>query len=211
MHFGSKTRIILFSVIPGARLSCTPSLLGTLDTSLRPGGGVLGEAGSKLGGAPPGFKPQTSCMRVRSVPICYGGRIIIIIFFQEKLLTVCDRRRVPPPLLPLPPEVPYSARWQPCPVPPGSVWQPCRRPLKEEEAGECRQKSFPLHFRALDEKNIFSSLLFPLLRNSKPRWNTTAKRKRCCHVFTIWEHKGRYVFPSLFSFCRSNFFFPFCV
>ncbi len=52
--------------------------------------------------------------------------------------------------------------------------------------------------RYVDGKNYSSSLLFPLLRNSKPRRNTTAKGKRCCHVFTIWEHKGRYVFPSLF-------------
>ncbi len=39
--------IVTFFVIPGARLSHTPSLSGTLDTSLRPGGGV-GEVGSKL-------------------------------------------------------------------------------------------------------------------------------------------------------------------
>ncbi len=42
-----------FFVIPGARLSRTPSLSGTLDASLRPGGGVWGCLGSKLwwGGA----------------------------------------------------------------------------------------------------------------------------------------------------------------
>ncbi len=34
--------------IPGARLSRTPSLSGTLDASLRPGGGVWGCLGSKL-------------------------------------------------------------------------------------------------------------------------------------------------------------------
>ncbi len=37
-----------FFVIPGARLSRTPSLSGTLDASLRPGGGVWGCSGSKL-------------------------------------------------------------------------------------------------------------------------------------------------------------------
>ncbi len=41
-----KTRVFL--VIPGARLLRTPSLSGTLDASLRPGGGVWGCLGSKL-------------------------------------------------------------------------------------------------------------------------------------------------------------------
>ncbi len=39
---------IFFLVIPGARLSRTPSLSRTLDTSLRPGGRVWGCLGSKL-------------------------------------------------------------------------------------------------------------------------------------------------------------------
>ncbi len=40
--------IVRFFVIPGARLPRTPSLSGTLDASLRPGGGVWGCLGSKL-------------------------------------------------------------------------------------------------------------------------------------------------------------------
>ncbi len=33
----------------------------------------MGEVGSKLGGAAPGFKPRTSCSRVRSVTITLRG------------------------------------------------------------------------------------------------------------------------------------------
>ncbi len=33
----------------------------------------MGEVGSKLGGAAPGFEPRTSCMRVRSVTIALRG------------------------------------------------------------------------------------------------------------------------------------------
>ncbi len=41
-------KLLVFFVIPGARLSRTPSLSDILDTSLRPGGGVWGCLGSKL-------------------------------------------------------------------------------------------------------------------------------------------------------------------
>ncbi len=73
---------IIFFVIQGARLSRTPSLSGTLATSLRPGGWV-GEVGSKLGGVAPGFKPRTSCMRVRSETITlrgppFGGENLVV-------------------------------------------------------------------------------------------------------------------------------------
>ncbi len=46
---------------------------GSLDASLRPRGGGMGEVGSKLGGAAPGSEPWTSCMRVRSVTVALRG------------------------------------------------------------------------------------------------------------------------------------------
>ena len=58
-------QIQIFLVIPGAWLSRTPTLSGTLDTSLRPGG------------AAPGFEPRPSCLRVRSVTITLRGRLSI--------------------------------------------------------------------------------------------------------------------------------------
>ena len=66
---------ILFLVVPGAQLSRTPSLSGTLDTSLRPGGGVSREGYGlqTFGGAALGMEPQTSCLRVRGVNITLRG------------------------------------------------------------------------------------------------------------------------------------------
>ena len=78
---------------------------------------------------------------------------------------------------------------------------PAAAPSRRRRQASVVKSLFRCIFALCRRKKNSSSLLFPLLRNSKPRRNTTAKRKRRCHVFTIWEHKGRYIrllFSSLF-------------
>ena len=77
--------IRFFFVIPGARLSRSPSLSGPLTHLCSLEVGYGGVWAPNFGGAAPGFEPRTSCMLVRSHShYATGAAQIIIVFLIVK-------------------------------------------------------------------------------------------------------------------------------